>query len=176
MSINWKKFNRTIHYWGAIICAIPVIIVIITGVLLLLRKEIDWIQPSSAHGQGGIPEISFEQILNISKSVQQAQIESWQDINRLDVRPSRGIVKIRAKNRWEIQIDHQTMEILHIAYRRSSLIESIHEGTFFHEKVRLWLFLPSAIILFTLWVTGMYLFLTMHFTKRNIQKRRLKET
>lgn len=172
MSINWKKFNRQTHYWGAIICALPMLIVIVTGLLLLLKKDIDWVQPPSARGQGHIPEISFEQVLSAASSVDQAQIKSWDDIDRLDVRPSKGIIKIRANNRWEIQIDHQTMEVLQVAYRRSDLIDSIHDGSFFHDKAKLWVFLPSALILFILWVTGLYLFLTTHFAKRNNRKKR----
>jgi uncharacterized iron-regulated membrane protein len=172
MSINWKKFNRQTHYWGAIICALPMLIVIVTGLLLLLKKDIDWVQPPSARGQGHIPEISFEQVLSAASSVDQAQIKSWDDIDRLDVRPSKGIIKIRANNRWEIQIDHQTMEVLQVAYRRSDLIDSIHDGSFFHDKAKLWVFLPSALILFILWVTGLYLFLTTHFAKKNNRKKR----
>lgn len=174
MSVNWKKINRSTHYWGAIICAIPILIVIVTGLFLLLKKDIHWIQPPSAQGQGSIPEVSFEQVLEVSKSVKQAQIKDWDDIKLLDVRPGKGIVKIRAKNSWEIQIDHQTMEVLHVAYRRSDLIESIHDGTFFHDKAKIWLFLPAAVILFVLWITGLYLFLTTHFAKRNNKKKRIK--
>ena len=80
------------------------------------------------------------------------------------MRPSKGVIKVRAKNRWEVQLDHQSGEILQVAYRRSGLIESIHEGTFFHDKVRLGIFLPSAIILLILWVTGIYLFLMPYLT------------
>ncbi|PHS33035.1 MAG: hypothetical protein COA95_01620 [Methylophaga sp.] len=171
MSVNWKKFNRKTHYWGAIICALPILIVIITGVILLLKKDIDWVQPPSARGQGDIPEVSFEQILSLSKSIEQANIQGWSDIDRLDVRPGKGIIKIRAKNQWEIQIDHQTMEVLHVAYRRSDFIESIHDGSFFHDNAKLWIFLPSSLILFVLWVTGLYLFLTTHFAKKKNKRR-----
>lgn len=171
MTINWKKFNRKTHYWGAIICALPILIVIATGVILLLKKDVDWVQPPSSRGQGNVPEISFAQVLDTAKSVSQANINSWDDVDRLDVRPGKGIIKIRAENRWEIQIDHQTMEVLQVAYRRSDFIESIHDGTFFHDNVKLWVFLPSAIILFVLWVTGLYLFLTTHFAKRNSRQK-----
>ncbi|MEM7010155.1 MAG: hypothetical protein AAF585_01625 [Verrucomicrobiota bacterium] len=30
--------NRKVHYWGAILCAIPVLIIICTGILLLHKK------------------------------------------------------------------------------------------------------------------------------------------
>ncbi len=175
MKINWKKFNRKTHYWGSIICAIPILVVIGSGVLLQLKKDVDWVQPSSMRGEGKIPLISFEHVLEAAKTVPDAAIKSWDDIDRLDVRPGKGIIKIRAKNRWEIQIDHQTKEVLQVAYRRSDLIESIHDGSFFHDSAKLWLFLPCAIILFVLWVTGLYLFLTTHFAKsKNKQKRKVR--
>lgn len=177
MKISWKKFNRKTHYWGSIICAIPIVIVIGTGILLILKKEIEWVQPPSARGEGKVPEISFEQIINTAKQVEEAGITGWSDIDRLDVRPNKGIVKVRAKNQWEIQIDHQTMEILQVAYRRSDFIESIHDGSYFHDLAKLGLFLPCAIILFVLWVTGLYLFLTTHFAKQKSKRKReqLKE-
>lgn len=147
-------------------------IVIATGILLILKKEIEWVQPPSARGEGNIPEISFEQIINTAKQVEEAGITGWPDIDRLDVRPGKGIVKIRAKNQWEIQIDHQTMEILQVAYRRSDFIESIHDGSYFHDLAKLGLFLPCAIILFVLWITGLYLFLTTHFAKQKTKRKR----
>lgn len=170
MKIKWKRFNRKVHYWGAILCAIPILVVIGSGILLLLKKDIDWIQPPSAQGQGKVPILSFEQILEVSKTVEQAQIKQWSDIKRLDIRPKKGIVKIRSKNKWEIQIDQQTADILQVAYRRSDLIESIHDGTFFHDSAKLWLFLPAAVILFILWVTGLYLFIITELSKNRSKR------
>lgn len=167
MKVNWKKFNRKTHYWGSILCALPILVVIGSGVLLLLKKDVDWIQPPSTRGVSSVPSITFDEILATSKTVKQAKVNGWADIDRLDVRPNKGIVKVRAKSDWEIQIDTQSNEILQVAHRRSDLIESIHDGTFFHDAVKLWVFLPSSLILLVLWVTGLYLFLTMHFKKRS---------
>jgi len=55
-----------------------------------------------------------------------------------------------AKNNWEIQIDTQSGTILQQAYRRSDIIESIHDGSWFHDKVKLWIFLPTGIVLLIL--------------------------
>ena len=68
-------------------------------------------------------------------------------------------LKVRSNNRWEIQIDTHSGEVTQVAYRRSDLIEQIHDGSWFHDKVKLWIFLPSGIILFVLWITGFYMFL-----------------
>ena len=172
MTINWKKFNRPTHYWGSIICAIPVLIIIGTGTLLLLKEEFSWIQPATARGAQGAPTVSFDDILKIAMSVKQAQINSWADINRLDVRPGKGVIKVRAENQWEIQLDQTSLEILQVAYRRSDFIESIHDGSYFHNKAKLGVFLPAAIILLLLWITGLYLFLKTLASKTAAKRRR----
>lgn len=172
MKIKWNRLNRKTHYWGAIICAVPVLIIIITGILLLLKKEADWIQPPTIKAEKGAPSLSFEQILDASKKVEVAEISSWDDIDRLDVRPSKGIIKVRAENSYEIQLDHDSGEVLQVAYRRSEFIESLHDGSWFHDNAKLWVFLPSAVVLLVLWVSGIYLFVVPLLVKR---KRRLKE-
>lgn len=172
-TINWPVLTRKIHYWGSIAIALPVLIVIVTGILLLLRKDIDWIQPPTEKGSSQTPTITFDRILITAKSVPKANIEDWSDIDRLDVRPAKGIIKIRAVNQWEIQIDQQTSEVLSIAYRRSDVIEAIHEGTFFHDAARLGIFLPSALVLFALWISGIYLF-CITLAGRVKKKRRLQ--
>ncbi len=164
-----NKLNRKAHFWGSCVCAIPVLIVIATGIVLQLKKELAWVQPPTMRGSLGNPAITFEQILNTAKTVHEAEINNWEDIDRLDVRPKKGVIKIRSKNRWEIQIDHQTGKVMQVAYRRSDLIESIHDGSFFHDKVKIGVFLPSAIVLLILWITGVYLFVVTMLQKNKMK-------
>lgn len=165
MSINWKRLNRKIHYWGAIICALPILVVLISGILLLLKKDVDWIQPSTVKTESRASELNFNDIFIAAQSVKQANIRSWKDINRLDVRPNKGVIKVRSENQWEIQLDYATAEVLKVAYRRSDFIESLHDGSFFHDTAKLGLFLPASIILLVLWITGIYLFLLPYLAK-----------
>ena len=46
-----------------------------------------------------------------------------------------------------------------MAYRRSDVIETIHDGSWFHDNVKLWIFLPTAVVVLGLWITGIYLFI-----------------
>ena len=174
MKTNWNKFNRQTHYWGSIVCAVPVLIIIATGSLLLLKNDFNWIQPATIRGIEKTPNVSFDDILKIAMTVEQAAINGWEDIDRIDVRPGKGVVKVRAESQWEVQIDHNTLEILQVAYRRSDFIESIHDGTFFHKKAKLFLFFPASLILLALWVTGLYLFIKTLLIK-SAKKKRQKE-
>jgi len=153
-----KRLNRKIHFWLSLAILIPSLIVIGTGVLLLLKKEFQWIQPETIKtnpSSFGSPQISYEEILIQSKKIKQTEIKSWDDIDRMDYKPAKGLIKIQAKNSWEIQMDSSNGEILQVAYRRSDLIESIHDGSFFHDFAKLGIMLPSAIILLILWITGL---------------------
>lgn len=160
------KFNRVSHRWGAIAVALPVLLVILTGLFLLLKKDVAWIQPPTQRGSSTELALSFDRILEIAKTVPEAGIQTWEDIDRLDVRPSKGMLKVRGTNRWEIQIDAKSEEVLQVAYRRSDFIESLHDGSFFHDRVKLWVMLPSAVVLLGLWITGIYLFLQPHLIRR----------
>ncbi len=165
--LNFNFLNRKIHYWAAIIVAVPVLIVILSGLLLQIKKQVTWIQPTELRGSAlAEPNLSLPQILEICRFVPEAEIKNWDDINRIDVRPSRGILKVSAKNNWEIQIDANSGKILQTAYRRSDIIESIHDGSFFHDYVKMWIFLPSGVVLLMLWLTGIYLFFLPFLARR----------
>lgn len=172
MKIRFNRLNRDIHHWGAIIISLPILIIIITGVLLLLKKDFNWIQPATVKGQGAVPIVSYQQILDTSRSVVEAEITDWSDIKKMDYRPSKGLVKVISRSNWEVQIDLSNGQLLNKAFRRSDIIESIHDGSFFHDKVKLWLFLPAAFGLFVLWITGMYLFFIRQFPKKRRKKQK----
>ena len=164
--MKFPKLNRFLHRWGSAAIALPILLVIGTGILLMLKKDVAWIQPPTERGSTKELGLSFDEILASAQSVPEAGIEGWDDIDRLDVRPGKGMVKVRANNRWEVQLDAVTGEVLLTAYRRSDLIESLHDGSFFHDKVKLFIFLPSGILLFVLWVTGIYLFGRPYLVRR----------
>ncbi len=169
--MKFSKLNRDVHRWGSILIALPLVVVIVTGVILQLKKEIAWIQPATQTGSSGGLSISFDEIFAATRDVPEAGVKSWDDIDRLDIRPGKGMLKVRCKNHWEIQLDAKTGDVLLVAYRRSDLVEGIHDGSFFHERVKLWLFLPVAVVLGVLWSTGIYLFVLPYFAKWKRRKK-----
>lgn len=158
MSTWINRWSRKFHRWGAILIALPLLLVIGSGLLLQLKKQIPWVQPSTMRGTGAGPRISLERILEIAAEHPPCGVSSWSDIERLDVQPGRSLVKVQCKNRWEIQIDLHDGKLLSSAYRRSDFIESLHDGSFFGDTSKLAIFLPSGAILLFLWLSGIYLF------------------
>ena len=159
--MNLKRTLRQVHYWLSLGVFLPASIIFIAGVMLMLKKEVSWIQPPTSKGvvSEQLPQISFEAMLNASRLHPEVQINEWSDIDRIDVRVGKGVAKIRANSGWEVQVDTNTGEVLNVAYRRSDIIEQIHDGSFFSEGVKLFVFLPTGILLIIMWGTGVYLFL-----------------
>jgi len=166
VAINWRVTWRKAHRWGAALVAAPLLLVVLTGLLLQLKKELPWVQPPAAKGHGTAPAVGFDAVLAAAKAVPEAEISSWADVDRVDVQPGRGLAKVQAKNRWEVQVDLGTGAVLGAAYRRSDLIESLHDGSWFHDRAKLWVFLPAGGVVLGLWLTGAYLFVLPILVRR----------
>ena len=145
--------------------------------LLQMKKDSDWVQPSTQKTTKEPPTLSAEDILAVAKQVPEANINGWEDIDLLDVRPTKGVTKVRAKSRWEIQVDHQTGEIAQVAKRRSDLIEQVHDGSFFGNGAKMWLFFPAGVVLLILWISGGYLIAQPYWAQwQRAKKRQRKAT
>lgn len=168
MKLNLKRLLRQVHYWLSLAIALPAVIMFAAGIFLMLKKEVAWIQPPTVSGvvSGEVPAISFDQMLEAARAHPEAQIEAWTDIDRIDLRVGKGIAKLRAESGWEVQVDTHSGEVLSVAYRRSDLIETIHDGSFFNDAVKLYVFLPTGMLLIVMWGTGLYLFLLPRFRKK----------
>lgn len=169
--MRWNLLVRKTHSWGAIAAALPVLVILASGILLQLKKQLPWVQPAEYAGTGNAPAISLDQILRAAATVPSAQVRGWDDVRRVDLRPGKGVAKVWTRNGWEVQVDVGTARVLHAAYRRSDLIESIHDGSWFHEHAKLWLFLPAGLTLLVLWLTGMYLFALPIWVRRRRPRR-----
>ncbi len=158
--------SRRLHRWGAVVVGLPFLVVIASGILLQVKKQVPWVQPAEQRTGVRVPGVSWEAVLAAAQAHPEAGVGSWDDVERVDVRPSKGIMKIITKSRWELQLTLDDGRVLQSAYRRSDLIEQLHDGSFFGDAVKLWIFLPVGLIVFGLWVTGIYLFFLPMLTKR----------
>lgn len=158
--------SRRLHRWGAVFVGLPFLVVIASGLLLQVKKQVPWVQPAEQRTPDAVPALGWDVILAAAQALPEAKVSGWTDIDRLDVRPAKGIVKVITKSRWELQLALADGRVLQTAYRRSDLIEQLHDGSFFGDATKLWIFLPSGVVVFALWLTGLYLWLLPYLTKR----------
>lgn len=152
------SFIRKIHYWITPFIVLPLLVILSTGLLLMFKKQSDWVQPPTKYGTGTSPEISFSSMLDTLQSHAELMVVGWKSIDRIDVRPNKGMAKIRLKSGIEVQIDTQTGEVLQIARRRSDIIENIHTGELGGNWVKYGIFLPVGGGLILMLITGLILF------------------
>lgn len=168
--MKFNVVNRKIHHWAGAIIAIPALVLLGSGVLLQAKKHWAWVQPVEHRGTGRVPALDFEQLLHSVRSAPDLRVSSWADVNRVDVRPGRGVAKVWLQSGYEVQVDLGTGRILHTAYRRSDLIEAIHDGSFFGgDWTKLGLFLPTGLTLLLLWGTGVWMWWVTFAGKRRVR-------
>jgi uncharacterized iron-regulated membrane protein len=160
--VLWRK----VHYWLSVVVALPLLLVISTGLLLHVKKDFHWIQPEELRGTDGAPGVSFDEILARCAEIPELAVERWEDVQQVDYRPGKSLVKVTAKNGWEAQLDPADGRVLQVAFRRSDVIEALHDGAWFGDVAKRWVFLPSGVVLLVLLATGIYLFLLPFLARR----------
>lgn len=165
--------NRRVHYWVAAVALVPLAVMITSGLLLQLKKHWAWVQPVEHRGTGTAPQIGLDEMLRAAQTVAGMDVRSWDDVNRVDVRPDRGVAKLWLRNGYEVQVDLGTGRVLHTAYRRSDLIETIHDGSFFAgDWTKLGVFLPAGLAMLALLVTGAWMVWWTWSHKRRVRRQR----
>ena len=169
--MKFTKLNRTIHNWLSIFIAMPVLLLIISGLFLQVKKDFDWIQPSSVRGESsGTPTVTHEQLLAAATSTEHTMGLAWADFDRIDYKNDRGMVKFITVEGWEVQVDTTNAEVLSVASRQSDFFEKLHDGSYFGDFVKYYITLPTGIILFILWITGLYMFIYPYVKKASNKK------
>lgn len=138
--VNRLRQFRSIHKWVGMSVFLFMIITAFTGVLLGWKKNVALLQPATLKGTSlafydwaGFDQIATNAILAID-SVVGRKIE----IDRMDVRPDKGIIKVTFKEGyWEVQVDATTARTLSVAQRHADWIEHIHDGSIFSEGFKL---------------------------------------
>lgn len=128
------RIVRKIHRWTGASLFVVFLFVSITGLLLGWKKDSkgyllpDTQKGSSAEARDWLPLVDLQnRALYLIDSLHP---ELNNSIDRLDVRPGKGIVKFTfTEHYYELQLDLSTGNLLSSGKRRSDLIEHIHDGT-----------------------------------------------
>lgn len=164
---------RVVHRYLGLTLALLLVISAITGILLALKKDINIIQPPT---QKGVSKnlADWKPISEISTLAETAFHQAYPDqkenhVDRLDVRPSKGIVKVLFdKGYWEVQIDGVSGEVKSIAKRHSDWIEHLHDGSIISDGFKLFSMNFLGIGLLILIATGTWLW----YGPKRVRKKR----
>jgi hypothetical protein len=171
LSVGRRIFatGRVWHRRAALVISLPLLITIITGLLLIARGDFEWVQPKTRTGSVALssPLFTHEALLTKLKALPEAEVKSWKDVGSVIFNPGKGVYQVRLKNDFEFQFDASNGDLLHHQFRLSGVLQKFHEGDFFHPVVRKAVFLPSGLILLSLWLSGLYLFFFPKLQKAN---------
>lgn len=172
--MHGNVLNRRLHYWGGALIAIPILVVIGSGIVLQLKKDWTWVQPVEHRGREKAPRIELTDILTALKTLEhpEVRVAGWEDVKRLDVRPDRGVAKATLLNDWEVQIDTTDGRVMQVAYRRSDWLEALHDGSIVNDTYKMWIVFPASIVLLFLWGSGMWMWLWPLLNRRRVRRRK----
>ncbi|NQT03003.1 MAG: PepSY domain-containing protein [Planctomycetes bacterium] len=161
--MKMSKLARKTHKWLGIVLSIILCNISVTGLLLLEKKEFEWIQPSTCTGtEGTINDfITMQKVFDVAFAQGYESFQDLECIDRVDFRPDERVFKVRSrKNYMEMQIDAVSGAVLNISTRRSDLYENLHDGSFFGQIMHGKLMPIVAVANLTLIATGFYLWLS----------------
>jgi len=170
--VNFDVRNRKWHGTIAVVVALPFLLVILTGLLLQLKKQLTWVQPTEMRAPFS-ERVDAEALLDALRRDPTLNVKGWGDVIRFDVRPSRGVAKFTLSGDREAQVSIKDAVVLQVAPRRSDWIESLHDGSFFGGDVgKLYVFFPMGVLVLLLWASGVRLAMLPALMRR---RKRIKD-
>ena len=160
MSRSLRTFRKYHKYFGLVL-AVFLFISATTGLLLGWKKDSAWIQPPTREGvEAGLS--NWLPLDELAALAQEAFTEACPGkdatIDRLDVRPDKGMVKVLFLHGWwEVQLDGRNGAILSIARRNSDWIEALHDGSLVGDGFKLVSMNLLGLGLVLLVLTGLWL-------------------
>lgn len=147
------------HLWLGIVTAVIVLVLSISGILLNHKRPLG-LMPDVPHEPTG----SFEEAMPLAQLADAAAAAAPQagaaGVDRMDVRPRAGIVKVRFRDEvvTEVTVDLNDARVLHVGERNDVFLEKLHSGEIFGDN---WVLLSDlgAVGLIILIVSGYWLWL-----------------
>ncbi len=125
------RFYRKLHQWVSIPLLAFMMLIGITGLLLGWKKQAN-ILPKTEKGtsKNSTDWIKIDSIQTIAKTYAKTVLKASDEIDRIDIRPQKGIAKIIFSEHFtELQIDCASGAVVAVNTRKSDFIEKIHDGS-----------------------------------------------
>lgn len=125
------RLYRKLHKWISVPLFLFMFLIGVTGLLLGWKKQTNLLPPTEkGQNNNSAVWLSIDSLQKIALSYSENTLQLPSKIDRLDIRPTKGVVKIVfAQHFTELQIDCTTGSILSVKQRQSDFIEKIHDGS-----------------------------------------------
>ncbi|MFK7740540.1 MAG: PepSY domain-containing protein [Planctomycetota bacterium] len=158
-----------LHRWLGVAAGLVLLLSAATGLLLLVKKDYEWIQPPVMKcADGAVAELQpLPKVYEAVFALGLPQFRSEADIARIDFRPKKRLHKVVSRHDdLEVQVCAITLKTSAPRERRSDWLEQLHDGSWFgdfaHDRV-----MPvAALILLYLSLSGYVMWLWPKWKKR----------
>ncbi|MGB3548267.1 MAG: PepSY-associated TM helix domain-containing protein [Saprospiraceae bacterium] len=134
-SVRLLRWTRTVHRYLGMTLFVLFVFVSLSGLLLTWKKNSGgYLLPDSERGtstdlRAWLPTDSLA-ALAAAYLAREVSPDLDPSIDRIDMRPGKGMVKIVFKNHYYgLQLDGATGTLLHVGRRRADFIENVHDGS-----------------------------------------------
>jgi len=139
------RATRKLHRLSGISLFVFFFIMAVTGILLGWKKNSgEVVMPDTYRGiSTEMTEwLPLDRLSVLASSALEEHNGAMSEIDRIDVRPGKGVLKFLFKDRQlEVQLDGATGEVLSIGRRHNDWIEQVHDGSIVDD----WLGIPHGI-------------------------------
>ncbi len=168
--VRWLRRARPLHRWVGVPLTVLIVLSSVTGILLGWKKQFAVLQPPVQRGASldARDWLPLHQISAAAEAALHARLgEPPGPIDRLDVRPSKGVAKVLFRDGfWEAQVDLSTARVLSVDRRASDFIETLHDGSLFGEGGRVTVSTLLGLGLLLLSMSGLWLWWGPRLTRR----------
>jgi hypothetical protein len=154
---RWMFYS---HLWLGIVTTGIVLIICVTGVLLNHKRPLGLMPDVPNPSPGALPaSLPIAELAARAERAVRPEVAA-SGIDRMDVRPGDGFVKVRFDDRQvhEVTVDLASGRVLHVGLRNDVFLEKLHSGEIFGDG---WTLLSdiAAIALAILVISGYWLWL-----------------
>lgn len=167
---RWARIAFYVHLWLGVISTVALIAISVTGILLNHKRGLG-LMPDVPHeptGQFGAA-LPLERLAHAALAAAPPSARGgWQPtdpvdialIDRMDVRPRDGFVKVRLRDRasMEMTVDINDGRVVHVGRRGDVFLEKLHSGEAFGGRFVLLSDFAAVLLVLTL-ITGYWLWL-----------------
>jgi uncharacterized iron-regulated membrane protein len=145
--MNWRQWHRVV----GLVILLPLLVVTVTGIILQLRNQFEYLQPATIKNK-----------LDISQSIYSTEklVEEYgsKNIEQIIFRPGKGSLVIRLMDGDELQLNPHTGEVLKRAQRRTNFLIELHQGSWMGPAGQYGIHFMSGLGLFFLIISGIIIY------------------